>query len=99
MEGHLDSPDLEKKWSRALKNDFDTFPPGVYGDSWHTYWRGDIPKYLKAAEPEFYKALMIWNNYKAGYLPYSGGLMEQPVNIIVIITLFNSVYSKWEKLK
>ena len=53
--------------------------------------RNRIPEYNT---DDFKKCLSIWLRYADGHLPYSGGMLEQPVNVYIIISIYQSIHSQ-----
>ena len=74
----------------------DIIPEGIIQKDVFEFDRHDIPEMI----PEgFATARYIWARYREGHLMYSGGIMDQPVSHMLIISIFNDVLSKWEKYK
>lgn len=78
------------------EGEWDIIPAGVVGEDVYEFDRHDLPEIVPE---EFYQARLIWLRYRDGHLMYSGGYMDQPASHMLIINLFNSVYSQWSKSK
>ena len=96
LEGHFSHDDWIGYWRADGPGDWDIIPEGVISDKVFEFERHTIPDIVP---PEFAQARFIWSRYRDGYLLYSGGIMEQPVNHQIIVTIFNDVLAKWQKYK
>jgi hypothetical protein len=92
----LSHENYREYWASWEPGEFDIIPEGVVQKDVFEFDRHDIPDYVPA---EFDAARYIWMRYRDGHLMYSGGVMDQPINNMIIISLFNDVFGKWEKYK